>query len=466
MLTATLRHRKHALLTTAFALLTSLVLLAGNGQASGGRGACKANASRHDDSVHPVRGLQDRNARCKRLIARAPRKGTQKPKPVPGHDPDPVPTPEPAPEPGPEPAPEPSPEPDPEPSPEPEPTPTPEPEAEPDPEAEPESMLAPAPELETAALAAATRPPLYWGAWIKGSAGEAPWSMTAATNFEQLLGKKLSLIHWSSPFYLGACNGYCTFQTPQFQAVRNHGSIPFFSWNPGPGTGAYTDAAIAGGSQDAYIKAWALAAKKWGQPFFLRFAWEMNGSWFPWGVGYNGTTAADYVAMWRHVHDIFTAVGATNATWVWCPNIDPYNRRAPMASVYPGASYVDWTCLDGYNGTNPWASFKNLFKSSYDQIVNTIAPGKPMAIGEVASTEYGGIKADWIKWMANSLPTSFPSVRGLLWFDKQEAGPGGHSDWPVESSNAASSAFAAALQSGPFVGNTYGNISTSPIPVP
>jgi hypothetical protein len=290
--------------------------------------------------------------------------------------------------------------------------------------------------------------------------------MTAASNFEQMAGKGLSLINWSSPFHLTACDGYCSFQTPQFSAVRNHGAIPFFSWNPGPGGGAFTDAEVAAGAQDGYLTAWAEAAKQWGHPFFLRFAWEMNGSWFPWGVGNSGTTAADYVAMWRHVHDLFDSVGADNVTWVWCPNIDPYGKRTPLASVYPGDAYVDWTCLDGYNGANPWTSFSGLFKSTYDTITGTIAPGKPMIVGETASTEANGSKAQWIAAMLTGIPAEFPKIRGLLWFDKVEAGPGNHSDWPIESSSTAANAFATGIQSTAYAGNTYGSIATSPIPPP
>ena len=108
------------------------------------------------------------------------------------------------------------------------------------------------------------------------------------------------------------------------------------------------------GHHDAYIREFAEAAKAWGHPFFLRFNWEMNGNWFPWSEGVNGNQPGEYVAAWRHVHDIFTQVGATNATWVWCPNVDPASKLHDLASLYPGDAYVDWTGLDGYNwGTNP-----------------------------------------------------------------------------------------------------------------
>ena len=51
-------------------------------------------------------------------------------------------------------------------------------------------------------------------------------------------------------------------------------------------------------------------AADWGHwPFFLRFDWEMNGFWFPWNEGVNGNKPGEFVAAWRHVHDIFTEVG-------------------------------------------------------------------------------------------------------------------------------------------------------------
>jgi hypothetical protein len=265
-------------------------------------------------------------------------------------------------------------------------------------------------------------------------------------------------------FSPSVCGGYCGFQTAQFDAVRAHGAIPLFSWGPGWSDGI--DRQIASGVKDAYITQWARAARAWGHPFFLRFAWEMNGTWFPWGVGAHGNSAADYVAMWRHVHDIFTQVGATNVTWVWCPNVIAPATYQPLSALYPGDAYVDWTCLDGYNGDNPWTGFSELYGPSYQLITGTIAPDKPMMLGEVASTEAGGSKAAWIAGMFESLWTLFPDVRAIVWLDSYASGPGGHSDWPIESSRAATAAFAAGISSPLFTANDFGELSASPIPPP
>jgi hypothetical protein len=138
--------------------------------------------------------------------------------------------------------------------------------------------------------------------------------------------------------------------------------------------------------------------------------------------------------------------------------------------MYPGDEYVDWTSLDGYNwGTNPvrparWMTFAQLFSSTYHKIVDTIAPAKPMVIGEVGSSEYGGSKAAWIEEMLQDVPTEYPAIRGLLWFDKFV--PGEDMDWQLDSSASATSAFAAGIQSPSYVGNQYAGLAGGAIPAP
>ena len=190
----------------------------------------------------------------------------------------------------------------------------------------------------------------------------------------------------------------------------------------------------------------------------------MNGSWFGWGAGANGNTAADYVAMWRHVHRVFESVGATNVTWVWCPNVD-LDHLTPLASLYPGDKYVDWVGLDGYNwGTNPaghhggWETFKSVYRSTYDTIVKRIAPGKPVIVSEVGSTEHGGSKAAWITAMLRvQLVKKFPKVAGVLWFDRR-GGEADGMDWPIESSRAARRAFAIAIRKRAYTTNSYASL--------
>ncbi len=296
--------------------------------------------------------------------------------------------------------------------------------------------------------------------------------MNAVTKFEQMLGKPMSLIHFSAPFAdcsSTPCSFY-GFPTSLMQRIREHGSIPFFSWASQSTPASLEEpefqlSDVISGRYDGYIREFAEEAKAWGHPFFLRFNWEMNGNWFEWSEGVNGNQAGEYVAAWRHVHDIFTEVGATNATWVWCPNVDPTGKLHELASLYPGNEYVDWTGLDGYNwgpGRGGWTSFRQLYATTYRRITEEIAPTKPMVIGEMGSTESGGSKADWIQEALSEVPSEFPKVRGLLWFEKYEDGM----DWPIESSAAATSAFASGIQSPAYAGNHFGSLPFGPISPP
>ena len=316
--------------------------------------------------------------------------------------------------------------------------------------------------------------PLYWGAWIgeQFTGAQAPWDMQAVAQFERVAGKSLSLVNFSSPFAscssssapLSSCSFY-RFPEGAMENVRSHGAIPFFSWASSMLPASVNQpnfqlADVLNGDFDSYIRQFATEAQAWGHPFLLRFNWEMNGNWFQWSEGVNGNQPGQYVAAWRHVHDIFSSVGATNATWVWCPNIASPEKLGGLASLYPGDEYVDWTCLDGYNwGASPykpekWKSFGDLFGPAYDAITAEIAPSKPMVVGEVGSTELGGSKAEWIGEMLREVPSEFPRIRGLQWFEKNEEG-----EWSIESSPAAASAFSQGIQDPGYVGNAFASIA-------
>jgi mannan endo-1,4-beta-mannosidase len=323
-----------------------------------------------------------------------------------------------------------------------------------------------------APAAKAKQRPLYWGAWIgKQITGvEPPWDMSAVTHFEGFVHKSLSLIEFASPFYdcnESPCRPY-GFPTAQMQSIRDYGAIPFFSWSSdaaGSGSENFRLAEIAAGRYDSYIREFADASRQWGHPYFLRFNWEMNGSWFPWSEDVNGNQPGDFVAAWRHVHDIFTAVGATNATWVWCPYAYSGGNGKPLGRYYPGHAYVDWTCMDAYNwaanpvNPHPWQTFDQLFDFTYRKITKQIAPGKPLLLGEVASAGDGKAKARWIKGMFRQIAAKYRQVRGLIWFDEVDRGV----QWPIETAPAAGRAFSQGLRKGAYRGNRYGELSGAPI---
>jgi beta-mannanase len=320
---------------------------------------------------------------------------------------------------------------------------------------------------------------VYWGAMVDGqpptTAGLQPGGAFDA--FEARAGKKMAILHWGQPWQMNGSD--VPFQTAYFDNTRNHGSIPLLDWGSfALGGGAiqpdFRLSTITSGQHDGYIHKWAAAAKAWGHPFFLRFDWEMNGNWqYPWSAQLNGNTVADYIQAWRHVHDIFIQAGATNATWVWCPNISG-GTTLPMASLYPGVAYVDWTCLDGYNKYDTWLSFNTVFTgsginwlyNSYQEIL-TVAPTKPILVGETASLEAGDGGAKKAGWIADALSTqlrnNFPKIKAVVWFNWDSNSPD-YATLPVESSPASIGAFASAIGSSYYAANEFANLDVSPIP--
>ena len=169
----------------------------------------------------------------------------------------------------------------------------------------------------------------------------------------------------------------------------------------------------------------------------------MNGNWFPWSEERNGNTRGQYVAAWRHVHDRFTAIGATNAIWIWSPNVITARSSVRLAPLYPGDDYVDWMGMVGYyrrvyvddRGQPKLPTFANTYGSTLDE-VRAVAV-KPIVITELGATEVGGNKPAWINSMFQGLAQN-PDIIGFVWFDHSVNG----NDWRIESSRAATDAFA------------------------
>ena len=226
------------------------------------------------------------------------------------------------------------------------------------------------------------------------------------------------------------------FPTSRLQSIAALGAVPAITWEPwdhtlGSRQTTFPLKAIAAGSFDAYITSWAQAAAAWRGPLVIRFAHEMNGGWYPWGLGVNGNTAAAYVAAWRHVHEVFMRAHATNVLWVWSPNAVGGSTPA-LQQLYPGSASVDFLGVDGYNfGSGlPYGGWRSAAAILGPNLADyaTIAPSKPVLITEVGSSETGGSKSAWISAFVTYL-TSRPQVAGFLWSEFA-----GSANWPLESS--------------------------------
>ena len=331
----------------------------------------------------------------------------------------------------------------------------------------------------------ATGPLIYWGAMVEAKAPSTTNLQGVFNTFETRSRKRMSIIHWGQS-WIGLDGSSGEFQTSYFDNVRNHGSIPMLNWaSQKLGVNAnqpdFQSRDIYEGRYDAYITRWATAARNWGHPFFLRFDHESNGWWYPWGEGklstgaiVNGNSSGDFIRAWRHVYDIFTSAGAINVTWVWSLNNMGNTSQYPaLSTIYPGDDYVDWTGFSVYNKYNTWTGLKPLLiggeggtwlKDSYDEVV-TVAPNKPVMLSEFASIEAGDGTAKKAAWITDALtaqvPTTFPKIKGIVWmnWDVNEG-----KTYPIESSQAATDAWAAGIGSPLYATNQYANLNTSPIP--
>ena len=229
--------------------------------------------------------------------------------------------------------------------------------------------------------------------------------------------------------------------------VAEAGMVPMIGWEPWDYRESATDQPvyalqqIAAGAFDDHILTWARGVRDHGGPVVIRFAHEMNGDWYPWAEAVNGNQPGDYVAAWRHVRRIFDDVGARNALWVWSPNIT-YYRSGPLEPLYPGDEWVDWVGIVGYYGHgrapgNVWRDFEEIYGATVDEIRGFTA--KPILLTEVAATEVGGFKEQWITHFFDELARR-PDIIGFVWYERVK-----ESDWRIVSSEAARSAFAAGV---------------------
>jgi mannan endo-1,4-beta-mannosidase len=161
-----------------------------------------------------------------------------------------------------------------------------------------------------------------------------------------------------------------------------------------------------------------------GRTTYIRFAHEMNGSWYAWDVnGSNGsqvfncgvTSPANYVAGFNHFASVLKAA-SSYVQMVWCPN---HTGTNPIADFYP--SGCDIMGFDAYNEPDPWQSDTTLFSTPYSQVAACNST-KPIwvcetACGEPASDDSGDTKAAWITALLNN--TAFPRIAALVWFDIQ-----------------------------------------------
>jgi hypothetical protein len=255
----------------------------------------------------------------------------------------------------------------------------------------------------------------YLGAALDG----APRSLAPVQQFARSIGKQPNLlefyVEWGGQF--------------DAQGVRNTraaGALPLMVWEPF----APSIRAIANGATDGYARRFATAVRALNLPVAISFGHEMNGHWYPWGTSQNDP--GDFVRAWRHVHDVFLDVGATNVIWVWSPNVINPVPRVPLQPLYPGDAYVDWIGVVGYYTDSGASTFQTLFGPTTAALRGFTR--KPILIAETAA-QSGPRKPRDVADLFAGVAAS-PDVVGFVWFDIVK-----RADWRVASDPAALAAF-------------------------
>jgi mannan endo-1,4-beta-mannosidase len=230
---------------------------------------------------------------------------------------------------------------------------------------------------------------------------DIPNSYSGVTAFTKATGAKPDLVMYYSGWYV-------PFPTKFATTAANEGAAPLVQMDPTK----IKIAAIASGQYDGYLSAYAEAVRAYRHPVVLSFGHEMNGDWSTWG--YRNTSPAVFVRAWRHIVNLFRALGANNVTWLWTVNIinDTQRGRIPgPAPWWPGSSYVNWVGIDGYYLKPSW-QFAPLFGPTIDAV-------RALTLDPILIAETGAVPAaDQPAKIANL----FAGIRqygllGFVWFD-------------------------------------------------
>ena len=232
------------------------------------------------------------------------------------------------------------------------------------------------------------------------------------------------------------------------EIIRGRGAVPMLSlelWRWGHrGTRGKDDylEAICDGRYDEFFHEWARDARDFGTPVVLRFGFEMNGDWFPWG-----NRPEEFITAWRRAHDIFEEERADNVIWAWCPNNvsiprDPGNG---LEIYYPGDEVVDWIGLDGYNfgehhdQWHTWESFDDVFGPAL-ALCDERWPHKPIFLAEFGCAPgEPGQKAQWIRDAYQRI-VEHPRLFVAVWFNLDTRNKG-EPNWRISSDAGALDAF-------------------------
>ncbi len=241
-------------------------------------------------------------------------------------------------------------------------------------------------------------------------------------SYNAVAGKKLSIVTWfASAYENGRMTSWRQNYASSLARVKRAGALSLIKFSTQDYAFDRTRRAadlkqIGAGAWDEYFKDAAQTVRDFKSPVFISIDHEMNGNWYPYSQDYpgSGVTAADFVTAWRRIVSIFRKNGASNAAFVWSPNV-PDVGNVPSSKYYPGDDATDWIGVSFYSGNDYRAM---------DAIYRTYAAKKPFFVTEWATApeksrynaSYPG-DAVWIEQFFASLTGRYPRVKAISWFN-------------------------------------------------
>ncbi|MHA7208375.1 glycoside hydrolase family 26 protein [Arthrobacter sp. MDT1-65] len=319
------------------------------------------------------------------------------------------------------------------------------------------------------------------------------WGRETLAEYSEKLGRRPAVAVTFADFPLGQEDpGLLASAAEQ---VRQEGGMLLLTLEPMEGLAAVTD------ERAVELAAMLARFNTDGVPVVVRFAHEMNGSWYPWGQ-----QPSEYIAAFRRVADAVHR-DAPGSAMMWAPNYGggyPFSGGVhealpgmagfpeldttgdgvltpdddPYAPYYPGDDAVDWVGMSLYHwgSTYPWGESEMPEEGKFiDQLTgqydgkngdDSMLPdfyadyagghGKPVAIPETAALvrdDIGGLRALNIKraWWEQvfdpEVQERFPQLAMVNWFEWNKVEPevGAAVDWTVVEDDAVRTEFTAAL---------------------
>jgi mannan endo-1,4-beta-mannosidase len=242
---------------------------------------------------------------------------------------------------------------------------------------------------------------------------DAPSTYNGVDQFAQAIGIQPNLVSYYSPWIEPFQAGFAI-------SAMEHNAITLVQMDP---TNVSLES-IAAGKYDSYLRSYAIAVKAFGGQVVISFGHEMNGNWSSWG--YQHTSAAVFVAAWRHIVTVFRNLGAANVIWLWTVNVIDNNLPIPIpdpAPWWPGRSYVNWVGIDGYY-YNSSSTFSSLFGPTIVDVRRFT--GDPILIAETGAAVSAGQPAK-ISDLFDGIRTY--GLLGFVWFDENAEGH----EWRINS---------------------------------